>query len=214
MNATLAKKSGRQKAAIREVNERAILAAAETVFAEFGFAGASTGRIAELAGVPKANLHYYFPTKESLYRRVIDNIFSIWLEAAGSFDSFDDPVEALTRYIDTKMEISRAHPMGSKVWANEIIQRAPIIQDYLETTLRDWTATRVAAIERWIAEGKMASVDPHHLLYMIWATTQHYADFGHQILTLNGGRELSDAQWADAKRTVTEIILRGCGAIP
>ncbi len=214
MNATLAKKSGRQKAAIREVNERAILEAAETVFAEFGFAGASTGRIAELAGVPKANLHYYFPTKESLYRRVIDNIFSIWLEAAGSFDSFDDPVEALSRYIDTKMEISRAHPMGSKVWANEIIQRAPIIQDYLETTLRDWTAARVAAIERWIAEGKMAPVDPNHLLYMIWATTQHYADFGHQILTLNGGRELSDAQWATAKRTVTEIILRGCGAIP
>ena len=214
MNATLANKSGRQKAAIREVNERVILAAAERVFAELGFAGASTGRIAELAGVPKANLHYYFPTKESLYRRVIDNIFSIWLEAAGSFDSFDDPVEALTRYIDTKMEISRAHPMGSKVWANEIIQRAPIIQDYLETTLRDWTATRVAAIERWIAEGKMAPVDPNNLLYMIWATTQHYADFGHQILTLNGGRELSDAQWATAKRTVTEIILRGCGAIP
>jgi TetR/AcrR family transcriptional regulator len=200
------------KAAIREENEKAILAAAEEVFAEYGFAGATTSRIAERAGIPKANLHYYFPTKESLYRRIIDNIFTVWLEAAGSFDDCDDPVEALTRYIHTKMDISRSNPMGSKVWANEIIQRAPIIQDYLETTLRDWTASRAAAIERWVAAGKIAPIEPRYLLYMIWATTQHYADFGHQITTLNGGAELSEAQFAEAKRTVTEIILRGIGA--
>jgi len=204
----------RQKAAIREVNEKAILEAAEVVFAEYGYAGASTGRIAELAGIPKANLHYYFPTKEGLYRRIIENIFNVWLEAAGSFDASDDPVEALTRYIRTKMELSRTHPMGSKIWANEIIQRAPIIQDYLETTLRDWTATRVAAIEGWIAEGKLAKVEPHYLLYMIWATTQHYADFCHQITTLNGGRDLSEEQWETAKDNVTTIILRGVKAIP
>ncbi len=200
------------KAAIREENERAILAAAEEVFAEYGFAGATTSRIAERAGIPKANLHYYFPTKESLYRRIIDNIFTIWLQAADSFDDCDDPVEALTRYIHTKMDISRSTPLGSKVWANEIIQRAPIIQDYLETTLRAWTASRVAVIERWIAERRIAPVDPRHLLYMIWATTQHYADFGHQIMTLNGGAELSDEQFEEAKRTVTEILLRGIRA--
>lgn len=200
------------KAAIREENERVILTAAEEVFAEYGFAGATTSRIAERAGIPKANLHYYFPTKESLYRRVIDNIFTVWLEAAGSFDDCDDPVEALTRYIHTKMDISRSRPMGSKVWANEIIQRAPIIQDYLETTLREWTASRVAVIERWIAAGKIAPIEPRYLLYMIWATTQHYADFSHQIATLNGGSELSEEQFAEAKRTVTEVILRGIGA--
>jgi TetR/AcrR family transcriptional regulator len=89
---------------------------------------------------------------------------------------------------------------------------APVIQDYLETTLRDWTAGRVAVIERWIAEGKMVPVDPRHLLYMLWATTQHYADFGHQIETLNGGKALSDKQWREAKESVKGIILRGIGA--
>jgi TetR/AcrR family transcriptional regulator len=48
---------------------------------------------------------------------------------------------------------------------------------------------------------------------MIWAMTQHYADFGHQITTLNGGVELSDAQFDEAKRTVTDIVLRGIGAL-
>lgn len=200
------------KSAIREENEKAILAAAEAVFAAFGYSGASTGRIAARAGLPKANLHYYFPTKESLYRRVIENIFTIWLEAAESFDDCADPVTALTQYIHTKMDIARAHPLGSKVWANEIIQGAPMIQDYLERPLKDWTASRIAIIERWIADGRMADVDPAYLLYMIWATTQHYADFDHQVTTLNGGERLSDARFAQAKKTVTDIILRGIGA--
>jgi len=208
-----AKRNG-ARGAIREERERAILVAAEEVFAEYGYGGATTGRIAERAGIPKASLHYYFPTKEALYRRVVDSIFTIWLEAAASFDRCDDPVEAITRYVDTKMEISRARPYGSKVWANEIIQRAPMIQDYLETTLKQWTASRVAVIEGWIASGRIAPIEPRALLYMIWATTQHYADFGHQIRTLNEGRELSDAQWTEAKRTVTEVILRGIGARP
>ena len=201
------------KAAIREENEKAILRAAEAVFAEYGFAGATTSRIADLAGIPKANLHYYFPTKERLYRRVVDDIFTIWLEAADSFDDCDDPVEALTQYIHKKMDISREHPMGSKVWANEIIHRAPVIHDYLETTLRDWTASRVAIIEKWIAAGKIAPVEPRYLLYMIWATTQHYADFNHQIATLNGDKPLSDAQFQRAKDDATQIILRGIGAV-
>ncbi|WP_306027791.1 TetR/AcrR family transcriptional regulator [Stappia sp. MMSF_3263] len=200
------------KSAIRAENERAILKAAEEIFAESGFRGATTGMIADRAGIPKANLHYYFPTKEALYRRVVEHIFNIWLDAANTFDESDDPVEALTAYISKKMDISREHPMGSKVWANEILHKAPVIQDYLETTLRDWTASRVAVIERWIADGKIAPVNPQYLLYMIWATTQHYADFNHQIDTLNGGRALGATQFEEAKQTVIGIILAGIGA--
>lgn len=203
-----------QKTMVRAERESAILKAAETVFADYGYKGATTGMIAELAGIPKANLHYYFPTKEALYRRVVEHIFNIWLDAANSFDESDDPVEALSAYISKKMDISREHPMGSKVWANEILHRAPVIQDYLETTLRDWTASRVAVINRWISEGRIAPIDPQYLLYMIWATTQHYADFNHQIDTLNGGEPLTDAQFDRAKQTVIAIILAGIGASP
>lgn len=203
-----------QKTAARAENERAILEAAEAVFAEHGLRGATTGRIAERAGIPKANLHYYFPTKELLYRHVVEKIFKIWLEAANAFDDCDTPEEALTRYIGAKMDISRKHPMGSKVWANEIIHGAPVIQDYLETTLVEWTETRMAVIDRWIADGRMATIDSRTLLYMIWSTTQHYADFNHQIETLNNGRPLSDAQFETAKQTVVRIILAGVGLRP
>ncbi|MDT8853667.1 TetR/AcrR family transcriptional regulator [Paracoccaceae bacterium Fryx2] len=194
---------------IRQQNETLILQAAEKVFAEAGFGGATMQLIADVAGLPKANLHYYFATKEDLYRRVVQNIFEIWLHAADCFDAAPGPQEAIGAYIDAKMEISRRHPAGSKVWASEVMHGAPVIQDCLETTLRDWTRGRAALIRRWIDEGRMAPVDPEHLLYMLWATTQHYADFGHQIETLNGGRPLTDRQWQAAKDGVKGIILRG-----
>jgi TetR/AcrR family transcriptional regulator len=198
---------------IRRENERVILDAAEKVFAEAGFGGATMQLIADMAGLPKANLHYYFATKEDLYRRVVQQIFEIWLDAASSFDNAPGPVEGIGAYIDAKMDISRTHPHGSKVWASEVMHGAPVIQDYLETTLRDWTDGRIKAIQRWIDEGKMRPVNARHLLYMLWATTQHYADFGHQIQTLNAGKPLSDRQWQEAKASVKEMVLRGIGAI-
>ncbi|WP_204113062.1 TetR/AcrR family transcriptional regulator [Shimia biformata] len=197
----------------RQESETLILAAAEKVFSEAGFGGATMQLIADVAGLPKANLHYYFPTKEALYRQVVQNIFQIWLQAADIFDAADGPAEGLGAYIDAKMEISRRHPEGSKVWATEVMHGAPVIQDYLETTLLDWTDGRAKVIERWIEEGRMDPIDPRHLLYMLWATTQHYADFGHQIETLNGGKSLSNAQWEAAKTSVKQIILRGIGAL-
>lgn len=197
----------------RKANEEAILGAAETVFADAGFGGATMQMIADRAGLPKANLHYYFTTKEELYRKVVDRIFGIWLEAANAMDGAAGPAEGIGAYIDAKMEISRRHPNGSKVWASEVMHGAPVVQDYLETALRDWTEGRAAVIRRWIAEGRMAPVDPHHLLYMLWATTQHYADFGHQIEVLNGG-PLRDADWEAAKASVKQIVLRGIGVTP
>ena len=200
------------KKEIRQENERVILEAAEKVFAEAGFGGATMQLIADVAGLPKANLHYYFPTKEALYREVVQRIFQVWLQAADIFEAAPGPVEGIGAYIDAKMEISRRHPAGSKVWASEVMHRAPVIQDYLETTLVEWTEGRMAVIQRWIDDGKMDAIDPRHLLYMLWATTQHYADFGHQIETLNGGTPLSDDQWEEAKASVKSIILKGIGA--
>ena len=198
---------------IRRENERAILEAAEKVFAEAGFGGATMQLIADMAGLPKANLHYYFATKEDLYRRVVQQIFEIWLDAAASFDDAPGPIEGIGAYIDAKMDISRTHPHGSKVWASEVMHGAPVIQDYLETTLRDWTEGRIAVIQRWIDAGKMKPVNPRHLLYLLWATTQHYADLGHQIQTLNGGASLTETQWREAKTSVKDMVLRGIGAI-
>ena len=197
---------------IREENERALLEAAERVFAEQGFAGATTAAIARSAGVSKANLHYYFPTKEGLYRAVIERTLNAWLDAASSFDASEDACEALSAYISAKMELAREMPLASRIWSAEIMRGAPIIQDFLDTTLSQWVAKREAAVRRWIAAGKLKPIEPKVLFYMIWATTQQYANAAHEMATLNGGEPLDDAAFERAKTQVIAIILGGVAA--
>lgn len=197
------------RSAGRELKEKSLFEAARAVFAEEGFRGATTAEIARRAGVPKANLHYYFPTKESLYRAVTEEILTAWLSAASSFDEKDDPEEAITAYIGAKMDMARADPLGSRIWASEILRGAPVIKDFLVTTLADWLASREAIMRRWIAAGKIRPLEPRYFFYMIWATTQHYADFEDQIRALNGGAPLTDEQFQKAKSQVVDTILRG-----
>jgi TetR/AcrR family transcriptional regulator len=197
------------KISIRAENERMILEAAEAVFAEQGFGGATTAAIAARAGVPKANLHYYFSTKAALYRAVVERVLTAWLAAASSFDQSDDPREALSRYIGSKMDLARSMPLGSQIWASEIMRGAPVIQDFLETTLADWVESRSRVVRRWIAQGKLRPIEPRYLFYMIWATTQHYANAAHEIATLEKGRPLDDCKFESAKQQVIETIVGG-----
>ncbi|AOJ00252.1 TetR/AcrR family transcriptional regulator [Burkholderia sp. LA-2-3-30-S1-D2] len=203
----------RRKAHIRESNEAHLLACAEAVFAERGLDGASTAMIAERAGLPKANLHYYFPTKLALYRRVLDDLFEDWHRAAGSFEAGDDPVEAIGGYVRAKMDLSRRRPLGSKVWANEIIHGAAHMQDILSERVKPWFDTRVKVIEGWIARGLLAPIDAHALMYLIWATTQHYADFDAQIRALSGKRAFTQKAFVEKTEQVVQLVIRACGAV-
>ncbi|KER68985.1 TetR family transcriptional regulator [Burkholderia cepacia] len=203
----------RRKAHIRESNEAHLLACAEAVFAERGLDGASTAMIAERAGLPKANLHYYFPTKLALYRRVLDDLFEDWHRAAGTFEADDDPVEAIGAYVRAKMALSRRRPLGSKVWANEIIHGAEHMQDILSERVKPWFDTRVKVIDGWIARGLLAPIDAHALMYLIWATTQHYADFDAQIRALSGKRTFTQKAFDEKTEQVVQLVIRACGAV-
>ncbi len=200
---------GLGKAERRKHSEALILRVAEEVFAERGYSGATITEIAQRANLPKTNIHYYFSNKKTLYQRVIDDVLTEWVNAADEFAEFDDPYKALSSYINAKMDLSRSRPNGSKVWANEVIHNAPIARSYLETRLVEWTKSREKWIRKWIKEGRMRPIEPRYLLFMIWATTQHYADFNTQIEILNGGKPLTDKEFEAAKKTVTEVILGG-----
>jgi len=133
------------------------------------------------------------------------------MAAASTFEAQEDPAEALRTYVSAKMEFSRKRPYGSRVWAREIMSDAPVLDNFLGTTLKAWLNQRVRIIRRWIREGKIKPVDPHALMYMIWATTQHYADFERQIVILNGGKELSDRRYRQRTEEVVRLVLGSVG---
>lgn len=194
--------------------ERRILDAAESVFAEAGFNGATTAEIARRAGIPKANLHYYFKTKDDLYQQVLTGIVNTWLHTADEITAEADPAHALAHYITAKIELAREQPIPSRVFANEVIHGAPHLGTYLGSELRSWVEAKAKVIRGWITAGKMREVDPRHLLFMIWASTQTYADFAAQISAVLGRDQLSQQEYKAVARQVTEIILRGCGLTP
>jgi len=199
---------------IRDRNFQIILEAAEQEFALHGYRGTSTQKIADRAGMAKANIHYYFSGKDKLYLAVLNNIIALWNDFFEAVDVEDDPAEVLDQFIRKKVELAYTHPQASKVFAMEIIQGAPHIKDYIRTDMRRWVRDKVAVIDAWVEQGRMEPVDPVHLIFMIWSTTQHYADFDAQVLTIMNHaeyeRELID-QIADF---LSRMILRGCGLSP
>ena len=205
---------GKHKIEIRRRNVEKILLAAEQVFAEKGYGGTAMADIAELAGLPRSNLHYYFSTKDELYRAVLLDLLEVWKQDALCFEMFDDPRVVLSSYIRAKMNHSRSRPHGAKVWANEIIHGAPMLGEALDDSLYSWAKMKEAKIRQWVEAGRILAVEPSALLYMIWASTQHYADFSHQVALLNEHQPLSEMQFERAVQTVTGVILRGIGLEP
>jgi TetR/AcrR family transcriptional regulator len=199
---------------IRRKNTEKILLAAEKVFAEQGYAGTSMADIATFAELPRSNLHYYFSTKDELYREVLINLLNAWELEGACFERYDDPRVVLTSYVLEKMNHSRQRPHGSKLWASEIMRGAPMFRDMLDEHLAVGAKFKEAKIRQWVEEKRIRPIEPSALLYMIWASTQHYADFDYQVSALNGHQPLSDAQFDAAVQTITAVVLRGIGLEP
>ena len=199
------------KGQIRQANELLILEAAEKVFARAGFGGATMAAIAEASGLPKANLHYYFGSKEVLYRSVLAQILSDWLAPTSCITLDAEPRAAIEQYIRAKMALAKLRPDGSKVFANELLHGAPVVKALLENDLRELVVSKAAVIQAWVDAGRMANVNGTHLFFTIWAATQTYADFDVQVGAVLGRTKLTAKDHAEATEHVVSLILRGCG---
>ena len=201
--------STRKRTRIQEENEVRILDAALEVFSTYGFRGATVDQIAGLAHMTKPNLLYYFRRKQDIYLAVLRRTLEMWLMPLEALSGDGDPADEITAYIDRKLELSRENPKASRLFAMEIIQGAPVLGDILTGRLKKLVDEKTAVIRGWIAAGRLAPVDPHHLLFMIWATTQHYADFEVQIRSLLGSRIDRPEHFARAKATLEQVFLKG-----
>ncbi|MGH8783950.1 MAG: TetR/AcrR family transcriptional regulator [Cupriavidus necator] len=199
---------------IRQENQAMILHAAEHVFARAGFAGATMAEIAVRAGVPKSNLHYYFRTKQALYRAVLAHTLQLWLSETDIIRAELPPQVALEQYIRAKMRLSASHPDASRVFANELLHGAHEIGEVLRQVLRELVSRKAAVVQQWIDRGQMAPVDPQHLFFTIWAATQTYADFESQVCAVLGVSQLEQQDYAQATEHLVALLLRGCGLDP
>lgn len=203
-----AKSEQRRQLQIKNKRE-SIIQAALGLFSQFGMHGTSLDQVAVAADVSKTNLLYYFSSKEALYTSVLQHLLEIWLLPLGGFDTEQEPLEVIRRYIRAKLELSRDHPAESKLFCMEIMQGAPLIKEQLGHPLKQMVANKVAVIQGWIDAGQLAPLDPYHLIFSIWSITQHYADFSTQVQAITGKTLADPAFFEDVLHNVQTLICQG-----
>jgi TetR/AcrR family transcriptional regulator len=201
-----ARRKAQSKTRIQAINEDIILDAALAVFSTYGFRGTTVDQIAAKAGMSKPNLLYYFRRKEDMYLALLRKILADWLTPLMQLDPKGEPLEEIANYIRAKMKLARDNPEASRLFANEMLHGAPAIGDFLSGPLKACVEDSAVVLRGWMKEGRLATVDPCHLIFTIWAVTQHYADFDVQVRAVLGSK---GEHFADAEKTVLTLILEG-----
>jgi TetR/AcrR family transcriptional regulator len=191
-----------------EANVERILDAALLVFSVDGFAGARVDAIAEMAGLSKPNLLYYFRTKAELYLAVLRRTLDAWLEPLRLMQPEDNAQDAIAAYITRKLEQARDYPEASRLFAMEIMRGAPILSGVIAGDLKALVDDKTAIIARWMKDGRLPGHSPHHLLMMIWAMTQHYADFSTQVEALTGKTLADPAFFAETRDAILAALVK------
>ncbi len=202
-------KAGEKSTRIQEANRGIILDAALEMFSTYGFRGTTIDQIAAKADMSKPNLLYYFKRKDDIYAAVLEMTLVEWLEPMHAIKADGDPVEELRRYITLKLEMSAKKPAASRFFANEILHGAPHVHGFLKTGLKNLVDEKARVIKGWVTDGRLAPVDPHHLFFMIWATTQHYADFDVQVRAVLGNQVDRPGFFEQTAQAVLSILLNG-----
>ena len=196
---------------IRQKNQQLIIEVASEQFAQNGYAATKIVDIAKAADIAKANVFYYFSSKDKLYYAVLQTVTQPLLEASRPIEELTDPVEALSQYIAAKLRISQEHPYASKVFANEVMSGAKVLPQDIADELFNQSQMIIDKFATWSQQGLMNDVPPHHLMFTIWAATQTYADFGWQICNVMKKDELDKQDFDHAAEFLTQLVINGCG---
>ncbi|PWJ83890.1 TetR family transcriptional regulator [Pseudaminobacter salicylatoxidans] len=194
---------------IQQEKRELILEAALEVFSIHGFRGSTIDQIADTAGMSKPNLLYYFRHKEDIYTTLMQRLLTTWLAPLRELDDSGDPIAEIRDYIHRKLEMARDYPRESRLFANEILQGAPRIMPLLEGELKALCDEKAEIIKGWMRAGKIVRTDPWHLIFSIWATTQHYADFDVQVRAVLGPDRSGDDRFDDASRFLEQLFVHG-----
>ena len=194
--------------------EQAILEAAEHEFLEKGFEAAKTTKIASLAGVTHAMLHYYYRTKENLFDLVFDKKTRLLKDSL--FYAFDNPdipfLEKVQIGIEGHFDFIRANSSLPRFVLNEMIykpKRLKLIEKKVKKIAASVSGKISEEIEREVKKGTINPIDPVTLMIDI-ASMNIFVFAALPLLRIFalGAYESEDAFLEARKKENVEIIMR------
>ena len=201
--------STQRKTRIQRENREKILEAALDVFSNLGFRAATVDQIARAAGMSKPNLLYYFSGKEDMQLGLLDRLLDIWLDPLREMDAEGEPLTEIRNYIKRKLDMAREYPRESRLFASEILRGAPHLQELLGVQLKGLVDDKVEVLQKWMDQGRLAKCNPHHLIFSIWSTTQHYADFDAQLRAVLTTEKYNESRFEDAADYLDLLFVHG-----
>jgi TetR/AcrR family transcriptional regulator len=203
---TLAEMGGREPQA-DEVRTR-VLAAAEAVFAERGYAGATTREIAERAGIGKRMLFYYFPTKDAVYRAVLERILQ-GLVAIYELSRNQPGAIGLAESIEGITHFTAQNLQATKVWMREIIDGGPHLADLTEKHLAGMYRQAGTTVARNMESGVFRSSDPVHVIASVGGVTLFYFLIVPMLRLIWDRDPLDPEVVAERARMARDLLLHG-----
>lgn len=199
---------------IAEKNRDKIMRAAEIEFVKHGFEGARMQAIADRAKLPKANVHYYFKNKQNLYFSILRDIIEQWNSTLPEINESSDPAVVLSHFIRHKVHQSFEYKNRTKLFALEIIQGAPNLDEFISKEMRTWVSEKAKLIQTWIDSGKIDVASPMKLLFLIWGSTQYYAEYDAEIQGIQNKNTDAPEEIEATCDFLEAFILKGCGLTP
>ena len=198
-----------RKQRVRNRNERKIISAAEKLFSEKGYNTATIQEIANSIDIPKANIHYYFPTKRDLYLAVIMNLRDLWKNDVDIIMNENDARGALSAYVRSLLDLSFDNPHAHKIWNWEMMRGAKNLTPEIKRSMRKRHEKETKLIQSWIDAGQIIPIEPQNLLYFLWGITTHFSYQRDQVKILNGNKHLSKKQREKVYQDAVNMVLRG-----
>ena len=109
-----------------EKTREAILSAAENLFAEKGFAATRLKDVAEVVGIRRASIVYYFRDKPELYGAVLDSLVQdLYLRVEVAFDRRETLIERIEGAVSAFIDFLAARPAAGHILLREIASGSP-----------------------------------------------------------------------------------------
>ncbi len=179
-----------RRPAISDKRRQDLIDAAYRAIAERGFEGLRTRDVAAEAGVNIATLHYYFPTKESLIRGVVDHAMSRFRSTLAPHGT---PVSQLRDHLRAAKRLLLDEPELGTVMAELALRssRDEAIGAILSETFVAWQTTMRALLRRGVREGTLRpELDSMGVAAIVMSTLTSYmlpvmrgSQIGDQALT-------------------------------